>query len=202
MRRLGTRSWTIGIDRCNQLYEFPLWIRAAERIAVPPDPFVPGPLALDPLPEPSVGPDADLGPAWLGWWRTVIGLPSWTYDASAVRQSYVDFCGPDVLGLARWPELQRVAADRWPEARQWHHRRDEQDGPRRSPPSPNLNEAVRDVERELDRPLRPIRLDMVVLPVRDGTIRRVSGERYLVPERVFDGPRFTEWLREELRRLG
>jgi hypothetical protein len=202
MRRAGTTSWQISVDRCNLLYEFPLWIRAAERIDVPPDPFVPGPLDPDPVPDATGVDGADLGPAWLGWWRTVIDLPPWTYARSAGPPPLADFSGPDVLGLARWPALQRVASRRWPEALRWHHERSERARPRRLPPSPHVNEAVSAVERELGRPLRPIRVELVVLPVRDGTIRRVGEERYLVPERIFDGRRLSEWLREELRRLG
>jgi hypothetical protein len=202
MRRAGTTSWQISIDRCNLLYEFPLWIRAVERIDVPPDPFVPGPLEVAELPASTVADDADLGPAWLGWWRTVIDLPRWTYEQSAGPPPQLEFSGPDVLGLARWPELQRIARRRWSEALRWHHERRECDLPRRLPPSPHVGDAVREVERELGRPLRPIRIDLVVLPVRDGTIRRVGEERYLVPERIFDGRRLSEWLREELRHLG
>jgi hypothetical protein len=59
-----------------------------------------------------------------------------------------------------------------------------------------------EVERELGRPLRPFRLDLVLLPVRDTTVRRVSDERYLVPERVFDGLRGARWLTDLLRRIG
>jgi hypothetical protein len=202
MRRLGTTSWQISVDRCSLLYDFPLWIRAAERIEVPPDPFVPGPLDLEPLPEPSAAGAEVLGPDWLGWWRTVVDLPQWTYERSDRPPPQMDFSGPDVLGLARWPALQRIAARRWPEALRWHHKRSERDLPPRLPPSPHVGLAAREVERELGRPLRPIRIELVVLPVRDGTIRRVSEERYLVPERIFDGPRLAEWLREELRRLG
>jgi hypothetical protein len=202
MRRLGTTSWQISVDRCNQLYELPLWIRAAERIEAPPDPFVPGPLDLEPLPEPTATGGADLGRAWLGWWRTVIDLPRWTVERSGGPPPQLDYSGPDVLGLARWPRLQRIARRRWPEASRWHHERSERDPSRCLPPSPHIGLAAREVERELGRPLRPIRIELVVLPVRDGTIRRVGEERYLVAERIFDGRRMSEWLREELRHIG
>src|SRR5687767_14989648 len=156
MRRVGTTSWQISVDRCDLLYEFPLWIRAAERIDVPPDPFVPGPLDPEPLPDAPDTAEPDLGPAWLGWWRTVVDLPRWTYERSSGPPPQLDFSGPDVPGLARWPALQRVASRRWPEALRWHHERSARDRPRRLPPSPHVGLAARDVERELGRPLRPI----------------------------------------------
>jgi hypothetical protein len=204
MRRLGTTSWQISVDGCSLLYDFPLWMRAAERIEVPPDPFVPGPLDIERLPEPTTEPGspAGLGEAWLGWWRTVIGLPRWTFELAGSPPMQMDFSGPDVPGLTRWPELQRIATRRWPEALRWHDGRKERDIPRQLPSSPHVGLAVQAVERELGRPLRPIQLELVLLPVRDGAIRRVTEERYLIPERIFDGPRMSEWLREELRRLG
>ncbi len=64
--RLGTGpSWQISVDRGNQAYDWALWICAAERIDAPAGGLVPGPLDIDPLPEPSVGSGADLVE---GWW--------------------------------------------------------------------------------------------------------------------------------------
>lgn len=50
--------------------------------------------------------------------------------------------------------------------------------------------------------VRPFLAEFVVLRVLDDEIRRVGESRYLVPERVYDGPRFAGWLRELVTRLG
>ena len=56
-------------------------------------------------------------------------------------------------------------------------------------------QVVADLERELGREARPFSLDFVLLPVRDEQVRPIGPDRYLVPERVFDGPRWPGLLR-------
>jgi hypothetical protein len=87
---------------------------------------------------------------------------------------------------------------RWPQVLQWQASRI-RTAPR---PSPNITEIVRDVERHAGRGVRPFRCEMILLPVRDDVIREVHAERHLVPERVYGSPRWIEWLRERVTRLG
>ncbi len=54
---------------------------------------------------------------------------------------------------------------------------------------------VAELERELGRKARPFSLDFVLLPVRDEQVRLAGTGRYLVPERVYDSPRWPEVLR-------
>src|SRR2546423_13812161 len=84
--RLGDGpSWQISTDRWNQAFDWALWMRAAERIDAPVGGMVPGPLDIDPLPEPSTSPDPGLGPSpgvdlvdgWLGWWHGLATMPRW-----------------------------------------------------------------------------------------------------------------------------
>ena len=56
-------------------------------------------------------------------------------------------------------------------------------------------QVVADLERELGRKARPFSLDLVLLPVRDEQVRPAGADRYLVPERVHDGPRWPGLLR-------
>ena len=51
------------------------------------------------------------------------------------------------------------------------------------------------LERELARKARPFSLDLVLLPVRDDQNRPAGADRYLVPERVYDGPQWLGLLR-------
>jgi len=90
---------------------------------------------------------------------------------------------------------------RWMEAHQWQRDR------RRTWADPTLRlpdngAVVRDVERWLGRPVRPFRLELIVLPVRDDEVRRVWDERYLVPERVYEGPGWPDILQRLVVRLG
>ncbi|OLB78328.1 MAG: hypothetical protein AUI14_13515 [Actinobacteria bacterium 13_2_20CM_2_71_6] len=114
------------------------------------------------------------------------------------------FGPPDFAGLAAWPALQRVVAERWPEGDAWHsrrkgagllHLRREITRQQREPP------VVRDVERQLRRRVPPFELELVLLPVRDEEIRPVGEAKYLVPEAVYDGPGWAAWLRAVVTRL-
>ncbi len=194
----GLPSWRISEDRWPEAFDVALWFRAAERIEVAPGGVVPGPADIEPLPEPSTGPSdaADLAAGWLGWWYSLTGMPplSPPFDPSH-PPAVVAFSPEGFSGLAGWPALQRAVARRWREAQDWHNARMEagfEAGLRRDM---RTNQVVHELERELGRAARPFSVEFVLLPVRDDQIRHVSADRYLVPERVYDGPRWPELLR-------
>jgi hypothetical protein len=71
MRLSGTQSWQIRVGT-NTLLDCALWIRAAERLAVPADPLVPGPLDLDRPPAPISTADEPIAAEWLVWWHSLV----------------------------------------------------------------------------------------------------------------------------------
>jgi hypothetical protein len=91
---------------------------------------------------------------------------------------------------------------RWSEANEWHTDRTRVGIDRHVPPSDRNGVVVREVERALGRRLRPFEVEFVLLPVADERIVQVRDERYLVPERVYDGPSWPDWLRELVRWIG
>jgi hypothetical protein len=217
MRKGDGPSWTISTDRWNQAYDWALWMRAAERIDTPAGGVVPGPLDIDPLPTPSTGPDADkrrfadpaqvlahdLAEGWLGWWHGLTRMPRWRPEQTSGPPPQLAFLPPDFPGLARWPDLRRVVADRWQEGHEWHTRRKFAGVSRFHHDLPKLPESlvVLQVEGELGRRMPPFELELILLPVLDEEIREVTPARYLVPESVYDGPGWTEWLRPVVTRL-
>jgi hypothetical protein len=113
--------------------------------------------------------------------------------------SAIVFTGPpDFTGLADWPALQQVVAARWDEAVEWHRQRKLAGLAAGHPLDLPTVEAVRHLERELGRPVKPFELEIVLIPVRDDQIRQLRPGRYLVPERLRDGPRWPQLLRELL----
>ena len=196
----GGPSWQISTDRGNQAYDWALWIRAAERIHVPAGGLVPGPLAIDPLPEPSTTPGTNLAEGWRDWWEGLARMPRWQPDRSAGPPPQVAYLPPDFPGLARWPDLQRVAVDRWREAQDWHSGR-RAAGVDRGMVQPRESLLVLEIERELGRRVPPFDLEFILLPVLDAEVREVTPTRYLVPEAVYDSPQWTEWLRPVILRL-
>ncbi|MGH3294919.1 MAG: hypothetical protein ACRDP7_24285, partial [Trebonia sp.] len=119
-------------------------------------------------------------------------------DPSRLPSAMV-FTGPqDFTGLGGWPALQRVVAARWQEATDWHRRRKIAALAAGPPHDLRTVHAVRDLERELGRRVKPFDLDFALLPVRDDQIRQPRPGRYLVPERLRDGPRWPQLLRELL----
>jgi hypothetical protein len=196
------RSWRISQDRWSAEFDLPLWFRAAERIDAPAGGVVPGPAEVDPLPERSTAPadDSELAAGWLAWWQALAGsLPLREPLAPSRLPSALVFTGPpDFAGLADWPVLRRVVAARWNEARDWHDRRKKAGLAAGHPHDLRTVQAVRDLERELGRPVKPFDLDFVLLPVRDGQIRQMGPTGYLIPERLYDGPRWPELVRELL----
>jgi hypothetical protein len=91
------------------------------------------------------------------------------------------------------------AGARWLEAHEWHSARKRSGVDGLLPLRPDNTRVVADVERSLGRNVRPFVLELIVLPVRDEEIRRV---RYLVPERVYDGPGWPDILQRTVVRLG
>ncbi len=95
---------------------------------------------------------------------------------------------PDFDGMADWPVLRRVLAGRWHEATDWYRRRKIAGLAAGHPHHLQAVHAVRELERELGRRVKPFELDFVLLPVRDDQIRPLRPGRYLVPQRLRDGP--------------
>jgi hypothetical protein len=198
----GGESWQIRIEQRTQTFELALWVRAVERIAAA-GALVPGPLDIDPLPPPSPtqveGHRAqqradELAEGWAAWWDIEVRQPNHPRPDFSYRP-------PDFDGLRRWPYLREVVTLRWTEALRW------QGGRRRAAVGPGLRSpddgrVVREVERWLGRPVRPFRLELIILPVLDDEVRRVWDERYLVPERVYEGPGWPDILQRIVVRLG
>jgi hypothetical protein len=188
MQVAGGSSWRIAIDEWNESLALPLWIRAAERINVPPGGVVPGPLDVDLLPEASATDRSALVEGWHTWWYAVVGGPSTAgvYDP------------PDFAELDRWPALAAVVRARSGEAYRWHRRRKRRGTSELRPSSTNI-QVVAGVEREIGHRAAPFELEFVLLPVLDEEIRRVRDLRFLVPERVYLSARWPDWLRGLVR---
>jgi hypothetical protein len=196
----GGPSWRISTDRWNQAFDWALWIRAAERIRVPAGGLVPGPLLIDPAPEPFTGYGVDLTDGWRNWWESLARMPPWRPDQGTGPPPHLAYLPPDFPGLAPYPELQRVTVDRWWEAHDWHTAR-KAAGLERFQPEPRESLLVLEIERELGRRVPAFDLEFILLPVLDEEIREVTPTRYLVAESVYDGPGWTDWLRPLVVRL-
>ncbi|WP_380839486.1 hypothetical protein [Sphaerisporangium dianthi] len=175
-----------------------LWFRAAERIEVETEGVVPGPPAVEPLPNRSTDPSdaVELAEGWLTWWRSLVNAGPLTlpFDLSNPPVA-LSFTPPAFSGLHDWPALRQVVTERWMEAHQWHTARMRaglEAGPHHDM---RASQVVTEVERALGRRARPFALNLVLLPVCDEEIRLAGPNRYLVPERVYDGPRGLELLR-------
>jgi hypothetical protein len=195
MRVAGSPSWRISEDRWPEVFDIALWFRAAERIEVAAEGVVPGEPDIEPLPEPSTGPAdaAELAEGWLAWWHSLVGLPPMSDPDHAPAR--MEFSPPDWVGLADWPALRRAVTGRWRQAYDWHRDRKLaglEAGLHRGWRS---GQTVTELERELGREARPFSVDFVLLPVRDEQVRPAGADRYLVPERVYDSPRWSEVLR-------
>jgi hypothetical protein len=75
-------------------------------------------------------------------------------------------------------------------------------GPAEIDPLPDRSAALADASELaagwFGRRVKPFELDFVLLPVRDDQIRPLRPGRYLVPQRLRDGPRWPRILRELL----
>jgi hypothetical protein len=198
MRLAGSSSWRISEDRWPEEFDVALWFRAAERIDVPSGGVVPGAPDVEPLPDPGTDPSdaAELAAGWLAWWHSLVGLPplSPPFDP-AHPPALLAFSPPDFPSLAAWPALRQVVTGRWRQAYDWHNARKKAGLEASLHHDRRTGQVVAELERELGRKARPFSLDLVLLPVRDEQVRAAGTDRYLVPERVHDGPRWPEVLR-------
>jgi hypothetical protein len=198
MHLAGSSSWRISEDWWPEAFDVALWVRAAERIDVAPGGVVPGEPDVEPPPDPSTDPAdaAELAAGWLAWWHALIGLPplSPPFDP-AHPPAQLAFLTPDNPGLTGWPALQRAVTGRWRQAEDWHTARKEAGREAARHRHGRTGQVVAKLERELGHKARPFSLDLVLLPVRDEQIRPAGADRYLVPERVYDGPRWPGLLR-------
>ncbi len=201
MQRTGKSSWMISVDRWNQFYDCALWIRAAECIDVAADPTVPGPLDFDLGAAASVATNGELAEQWLLWWKALLNLPAPRAEIPTELPEMA-YSPPDFPGLAQWPVLRERVLRRWSEAYDWHSDRKYAELRRHAVPSPHEGAVVRQVEESLGRAVRPFNVQFVLLPVADDTVRQANEARYLVPERVYDGPGWPDWLRGLVERIG
>jgi hypothetical protein len=196
MRLSGTDSWRVEV-RTDSLIDCALWIRAAERLDVPPDPLVPGPADLTHPPAPISTADDDLADQWLSWWHSLIAPQRVTRAPDPSLEPA--YGSPDPLGLAAYPALAAVVTQRWRQANDWHNAQHQR---WRDRPSPVIGEVVRDIERAAGHKVRAFRVEFILIPVRDDVIRAVDDNRYLVPLPVVEGPAWPAWLRSLFTRLG
>ncbi|MEZ0065798.1 hypothetical protein ABIA32_001798 [Streptacidiphilus sp. MAP12-20] len=207
MKVAGAASWTIVVDEWSSLLEFPLWLRAAERIEVTPGGRVPGALAMDTLPDPSLesglAADPAVAEAWRDWWESSVTQAFSTPTGDFARDTGVRarFGPPGFEALAAGP-LRDAAQRRWPEAMKWHHARKRAGieamiagGTRPE------GEVVRAVEAELGRRAEPFSVSLTVIPVLDDRIRSVGGRAFLIPEHLRGTPAYADWLHGLVRAL-
>ncbi|WP_037605234.1 hypothetical protein [Streptacidiphilus rugosus] len=208
MKVAGAASWTIVVDEWSSLLESPLWLRAAERIEVAPEGLVPGALAIDPLPAPSLeaglAAEPALAEAWRAWWQASVaqafGKPTGDFARdTAIRAR---FGPPGFESVAPGP-LREAAQRRWAEAMKWHNARKRAgvqamiaDGARQPE-----GEVVRAVEAQLGRRAEPFSVSLTVIPVLDDRIRSVGGRAFLIPEHLRGTPRYADWLHGLVRAL-
>jgi hypothetical protein len=201
MQLRGGQSWQIRTSQGRQDLNLPLWVRAVERIEAA-GALVPGPLDIDPLPPPTPGDVKghraqqradEMAEGWAAWWETLVRQPSERPEPS--------FHPPDFDGLRRWPYLHEAVSRRWVEALRWQGDR-KRAAVDRTLRSPDNGRVPNEVERWLGRPVRPFRLELIILPVLDDEVRRVWDGRYLVPERVYEGPGWLDILQRMVVRLG
>jgi hypothetical protein len=189
------------VRRWEQLLDCALWIRAAERIDAPPGGIVPGPLEIDPLPAATTHPDPTLDAEWIVWWHSLVGAPGRDRSpCEPVPEPAYDT--PDPLGLAGRPVLSEVIVRRWAEVRAWNADRTAAGLAAHVPPPLIDVRIVQEYEQSIGRKAKPFDVELILLPVREDTIRHVFDHRYLVPERFYDGPQWPDWLRGLLNRIG
>ncbi|WP_432839420.1 hypothetical protein [Dactylosporangium sp. CA-092794] len=181
----------MSVSQFDQLAGLALWVRAAAGIEATGDRLVPGPLDADDVPAPDAPAGSALGEEWIGWWRAILMAPH------AVRGG--DFPGAD--GLTEAPGLHDLVAARWREALEWHSARKRRELAAHPPGDLRSTEVVAEFERRAGRRARGFHASFEVIPVRDDVIRRIDGEHYLVPERVYLSRRWRVWLAGLVDRL-
>jgi hypothetical protein len=160
-------------------------------------------LEIDPLPEPTPGPGAEMADGWLVWWDSVLqaGTPGFS-PATGLLRPDLSFSPPGFEGLDPWPAFRQIVLRRWRRAHDWHTERKRSGIAQHIPPEPKDTLLVQEVERSLGRPVKPFVLELILLPVLDDEVRRVHETRYLVPEQVYDGPGWPDVLRPLVISLG
>jgi hypothetical protein len=179
-------SWKIDVRRDDQSLVWALWIRAAERIDVPDDDAVPGPLDIDVLPEPSAGGSPGLGPQWLRWWHRLLSVRD---DPRAGI--------PEPAGA---PELQAVAQRRRPEAEAWRRSAATSEAERDADRDATW-QVIDEVTRSIGRRPRPFAIEIFTVPVRDDSVRTVGSNRYLVADRLVATPAWRARLDRMIREV-
>lgn len=192
MRYAGQPSWQIRERRQNQNFELALWARAAERLDVPARGVVPGPLLIDPLPDPTPGLDTvALAHQWSAWWLTLCNLPPWSPDSGGPPPQ-ITHSGPDFVALTGLPSLRELMVRRWPEVFRW---RTERGRAGTHEGQPNVRTLIAEIEQRLGRPVRPFDVSIEVLAVDDQEVRQVSEATFVVPEHIRDGAGWSDVLR-------
>ncbi len=183
------------IDRWDTFADRALWLRAAERIDVPAGGVVPGPLDDDPpAPARPLADPVAAADGWRRWWSAIVtpaaddpvvadGPEVWAARA-ADRIRRIE----PAAALAPWPELAAAAEARLREFHTWHTARKVAGLQRHGSGDDRDGRVVRELERRLGRSAPPFVVELLVLPVRDDEVRPAGSDRYLVPERVYDGP--------------
>lgn len=188
MRYDGFDSWRLSLSRYDTLTDVALWVRATAGIAPAPERLIPGPLDADLS---GAFGDPVLGPQWSDWWHAMLLSPH------AVRGG--PFPGAD--GLAGFPELHAFVAARWRDAVAWHGDRQRRGLATHPPADRTATEVVQAFEARTGRRARGFHAEILVIPVRDDVIRRIDGERYLIPEPVYTSRRWRVWLSGLVDRL-
>ena len=114
---------------------------------------------------------------------------------------YAELGPPDFAGLAAWPGLHDVVVRRWSEAEDWHRMRSRAGRLAHRRGHPELSTFVAGIERSLGRRSAPFELEFILLPVRDDEVHLIDATRFLVPERLYGGPAWFDWLRPMMTRL-
>lgn len=185
-REPGPPSWQVHQFDHEQLLETALWIRAAGGLDVPAGGPVPGPVDPLPFPSPAVErlDDPDAAAGWRAWWEILLAVPG------TGSRNRLELHPPDFAVLDPWPGLQGLAVRRHREALDWSGARKRPEAVerrwRRS--GPLTIEVVNEAAARAGRRPAPFRLDLLVIPVLEDEVRRVDDTRYVVPERVLDGP--------------
>lgn len=205
MRFAGASSWQVRVDQGVTELDLALWVRAVERIPIPAGGLIPGPLDLDPIP-PASEPRLDVAEGidgWASWWAQLLDVaPPNPRLVALARDPDVDLQETRFPWLLAWPDLHRVVNQRTREASRWHDDRKFVGIRDTFPPLHRHDgDVVRQLEHDLHRKAPPFVCEILVLPVLDDEIREFSPGRFLVPERVYNGPAWPATLTELVRPL-
>ncbi len=199
MRCDGVPSWWhVRVEQWEEGPDLALWLRAAERIDVPPHGIVPGPLHLRPLPDRTIRQSGELSDAWIAWWSAIVaGGITMAADGTSVSPDWLAMVSPDFTGLAGWPQLQSVVRARWMEAKTWHDHRQQRAAPSRESIAQDRrwrSQAGDALERWGRLLGREVDIELLLVPAADVEIRPIRANRYLLSEDLYQRPDFPETL--------